>query len=143
MFSKSCEYALQSVLYIALHQDEGLVGLNRISDTLNIPKHFLSKILQRLVKAKILTSTKGPNGGFVLKKNPEKIYLMTIVDIIDGSDIFDKCGIGLKRCNDKDPCPIHFKYKIVKSKIKKLLTEKSLAQHAKDIVKGRSIVSFK
>ena len=69
MFSKSCEYALQSVIYIAVHGKAGNgVGLKVISDHQEIHAHFLSKILQKLIKSDILSSTKGPNGGFSVQR---------------------------------------------------------------------------
>jgi Rrf2 family protein len=144
MFSKSCQYALQSILYIVLHnKDARLVGLNEISESQKIPRHFLSKILQQLVKAKVLNSAKGPNGGFSMNKSPEKLNLMTVVKIVDGFEIFDRCGIGLKTCSDKNPCPIHFSYKEVKQRIKDLLSEKTLSELGEDVLKGKSIVSYR
>jgi Rrf2 family protein len=144
MFSKSCQYALQSILYIVLHsKDSQPVGLNEISESQKIPRHFLSKILQQLVRAKVLNSVKGPNGGFSMSKSPDKLNLMTVVKIVDGIEIFDRCGIGLKTCSDKNPCPIHFNYKEVKQKIKDLLSEKTLFELGEDVLKGKSIVSYK
>ncbi len=144
MFSKSCQYALQSVIYIALHsRNGGSIGLKVIADHQEIPNHFLSKILQKLVKNNILISTKGPNGGFALKQSVKNIRLMEVVEIIDGHGIFDRCGIGLKECSDANPCPIHFDYKQVKEKIKQLLSDKTLSDLIKDIEMGNSIVSYR
>lgn len=144
MFSKSCEYGIQAMIYIALHSENGSrVGLNEIADTQQVPKHFLSKILQMLVKHKLLESVKGPNGGFYLKRNPSKINLLEIVKIIDNLDIFDRCAIGLKECSDNNPCPVHHEYKIVKNKIRSTLKEKNLTILVKDIKSGKSIVSFR
>jgi len=144
MFSKSCEYALQAILYIALHSQDGRsVGLKEISDSQQIPHHFLSKILQQLVRHKILVSVKGPNGGFSLHKSPEKINLLGIVKIIDGLEIFDRCGIGLRECQDHNPCPIHFEFKKVKQNIKDVLSHKTLTELADDVKKGHSIVSYR
>ena len=144
MFSKSCEYAFQAMLFITLHAQKGKsVGLNEVASNQKIPKHFLSKILQQLVKKKILKSIKGPNGGFSLRKSPEKITLLSIVRIIDGLEIFDRCGIGLKKCQDSNPCPIHFEFKLVKQKIKDVLSKKTLIELANDVKKGKSIVSYR
>ena len=144
MFSRSCEYALQSILYITLHsQDSKAVGLKQISESQKIPLHFLSKILQQLVKAKILNSIKGPNGGFSLKISPKRLRLIKVVDTIDGLEIFNRCGIGLKKCSDKSPCPVHFEFKAVKDKIRQVLTEKTLAELSDDVEAGRSIVAFR
>jgi Rrf2 family protein len=144
MFSRTCQYALQAVLYIALHANENrAVGLKEISNSQEIPLHFLSKILQTLVKNNILTSTKGPHGGFSLKIPADKFSLLEIVKIIDGTDIFERCGIGLKVCSDTKPCPIHNDYKLVKAKIKSLLGEKTLLDLCEDVNAGKSIVTFK
>jgi len=144
MFSKTCQYALQAMLYISLHsEDNKPIGLKSISAAQDVPHFFLSKILQDLVKQKLLGSIKGPNGGFFLIKKPSKISLLKVVEAVDGQDIFDNCGIGLKKCSDKTPCPIHFDYKIVKEKIKTLLTQKTLAELCEDIKSGQSIVNYK
>lgn len=144
MFSKSCEYALRSILYITLHTKEGqAVGLKQISHAQDIPLHFLSKILQQLVRHKMLSSVKGPHGGFLLSISPDKLRLIKIVEVIDGLDMLERCGIGLKQCSDKTPCPIHFDYKTVKEKIRQLLNEKTLSELCRDIEKGKSIVSYK
>jgi Rrf2 family protein len=143
MFSKSCEYALQSVIYIAMHSKEGnSVGLKIISDQQEIPSHFLSKILQKLVKSDILISTKGPNGGFSLCWDAKELRLIDIVEIIDGNKIFDRCGIGLKECSDSDPCPIHFEFKLVKNHIRSLFSDKSVSDLIQDIETGKSILNY-
>ena len=143
MFSKSCEYALQGTIYIALHGQDGQnVGLKEIAESQDIPLHFLSKILQLLVKNDILDSVKGPNGGFSLKRNPEDLYLKDIVEITDGPSILERCGIGLKECSDKSPCPIHFDYQVVKDKIREVLQSKSLKDLIKDVESGKSIVAY-
>ncbi|MBW8050876.1 MAG: Rrf2 family transcriptional regulator [Cytophagales bacterium] len=143
MFSRSCEYALQAVLYITLHSSNKAVGLTAIAKSQKIPAHFLSKILQLLVKHKILNSTKGPNGGFNLNVAAKRLTLLEIVKIVDGLDIFDKCGIGLKTCSDKNPCPIHNDFKIVKNKIRQLLSEKTVAELCEDVKNGSAIVNLK
>ncbi|TRX59411.1 Rrf2 family transcriptional regulator [Fulvivirga sp. M361] len=143
MFSKSCEYALQAILYICLNaQKNRPVGLKDIAEAQKIPLHFLSKVLQELVKHKVLDSAKGPKGGFSLVDDPNNMYLLKIVEIVDGSDLFDRCGIGLKECSDEYPCPIHFDYQLVKEKIKNLLSEKTIYQLCIDVKNGDAIVSF-
>jgi len=144
MFSRSCEYALQSILYITLHSKNGnAIGLKQISKSQKVPLHFLGKVLQQLVKHKILNSVKGPNGGFTLNIAPDKLRLMQIVDTIDGLAIFERCGIGLKKCSDNTPCPIHFEYKKVKDRIRNFLTDKTLAELCQDVEEGQSIVTYK
>jgi len=144
MFSKSCEYGLQGVLYIALHYDKNKnCGLKDISESQDIPYHFLSKILQQLVKAKILGSIKGPNGGFFLRKPPSELRLIEIVEVIDGVDLLERCGIGLKDCGDDNPCPIHKEYKHVRDRIKEIFSTQTVAELVEDVKAGHSFVNFK
>ena len=144
MFSKSCQYALQAILYIAMFGEaEKPITLKSIASTQDIPIHFLGKIMQILAKNKIVKSTTGPRGGFYLLKSPKKFYLIEIVEAIDGLDIFDQCGIGFKKCSDLSPCPLHEDFKKVKQEIKNLLSSKSVAELCNDVKNGNAVVSFK
>lgn len=143
MFSASCHYGLQAMFYIALHSsEEKNVELSEIAASQNIPKHFLSKILQLLVRQKLLCSMKGPTGGFRLSRSPDKITLIEIVDAIDGLDIFHQCGIGFKTCDDEEPCPIHNDYKIIRERVQNLFETKTLEALAEDVKNGGSIISL-
>jgi Rrf2 family transcriptional regulator, iron-sulfur cluster assembly transcription factor len=143
MFSASCHYGLQAMCYISRYaSDDKNVELSEIAHEQNIPKHFLSKILQLLVKQKLLVSMKGPNGGFRLKRLPEEITLIQIVDAIDGLDIFSQCGIGFKKCDENDPCPIHYDYKLIRDRVKELFENKTLAALNTEIQNGDSIVKI-
>ena len=112
MLSNTCKYAIRAVIYLALNEKaDQKIGIKQISSDLNIPSPFLGKILQVLSKNKLLTSSKGPNGGFKLGKRPSKISLLDIVKVIDGMDFFDTCIIGMKVCEGdvkmKEKCPFH------------------------------------
>jgi len=144
MFSKSCQYALQAIIYIAMFGEKDKpVTLKDISSSQEIPLHFLGKIMQILAKNKIVKSIPGPKGGFYLLKTPKSLRLIKIVQVIDGLDIFEQCGIGFKKCSDKRPCPLHLEFKKVKQEIKDLLSKKSVAELCNDVKNGKSVVSFK
>ncbi len=143
MFSTSCHYGLQAMIYIALHStNDKNVDLGQIAEKQEIPKHFLSKILQMLVKKGLLNSMKGPTGGFSLSRPADDITLIEVIDAIDGLDVFTQCGIGFKRCDDDHPCPIHNEYKQVRSNIRELFETKTLLELSEDIKSGDSIVSL-
>lgn len=131
------------MLYIAMHSSkDDNVGLIEIAENQEIPRHFLSKILQQLVKAGLLESMKGPNGGFKLSKKPEKITLLQIIKAIDGLDIFTQCGIGFKKCSDDHPCPIHHDYKTVRDKVYELFKKKTLKEVIYEAEHGEGIISL-
>ncbi len=143
MFSTSCHYGLQAMIYIALYSsEEKNVDLTSIATELDIPKHFLSKILQLLVKHNLLISMKGPTGGFRLSKPAASVTLIQIIRAIDGLSIFKQCGIGFKQCDDSHPCPIHHDYKGVRDRVEQLFRTKTLEQLTEDIKTGDSIVSL-
>lgn len=144
MFSTSCHYGLQAMLYIAYHHTEDKnIELKQIAEDQGIPKHFLSKILQQLVRHDLLVSMKGPTGGFRLNLPAADITLIEIVDAIDGLGIFTQCGIGFKECDDDQPCPIHNDFKGVRNQVRELFESKSLKDLVEDVNLGNSIVGLK
>ena len=117
------------MFYIALRStNDKNVDLREIASEQNIPKHFLSKILQTLVKQKLLLSMKGPNGGFRLSKSAENIRLIEVVEALDGLDIFHECGIDFGECHEKDPCPIHEEYSNIRNEVFMLFKNKTLKE---------------
>lgn len=143
MFSRTFEYAIQSILYIVINSRNNTpIRLNVIAESQNIPIHFLSKIMQKMVRGGLLKSTKGPNGGFILNIEPDKVFLYDILVEFDGEEFFDRCGIGLRMCQDTNPCPIHHEYSEVKNRVKNLLSKKSLADVSIEVEEGKSFVTF-
>ena len=97
-FSKSFGYALRGILYVALMQDEHRkVQIGEIAKKLSVPKHFLGKIMQEMVKAGLLQSTKGPYGGFYLSGKTMAAPLIRLVEVTDGMKQFDICALQLRQ----------------------------------------------
>ena len=82
--SRSTGYALVAVGYIAQNYQEGAVLSARVSKEYGIPLEYLQKILQLLVKANVLTSKRGPLGGFFLARPAEEITMLQIIEAVDG-----------------------------------------------------------
>ena len=94
--SKSFGYALRGILYIAVMQDENRkVQIDEIATKLSVPKHFLGKIMQQIVKAGLLKSTKGPYGGFALTTGTLATPVIKLVEITDGMEQFSMCALKL------------------------------------------------
>lgn len=138
MFSKACEYGIRASIFIAIKSQLDIrVSLNDIARETDSPVSFTAKILQVLVKNKIIDSLKGPTGGFEIKKSRAgKIKLSHVVTAIDGDSIYKSCGLGFKNCNEKQPCPLHYKFIIVKEDLRKMLEETTLLDLSNDIGKG-------
>jgi Rrf2 family protein len=127
IFSKSCEYAIQAVLFLAKNAHGRPMLLQDISTGLEIPHHFLGKVMQRLSRDGIVESHKGANGGFNLKRPPHQIALNDIVQSVDGESFLNCCVLGFPRCDECNPCPSHPQWKRAKKTILEMLNRKTLA----------------
>lgn len=125
-FSKKCEYGLQAVLFMAANDNNCVCPAEEISKKLNIPKEFISKILQSLTESGIIESKKGKSGGFKLAKHPSKIKLIDIVDAIDGLDSFNSCVLGFPQCSPDKPCPVHHQWGELRTKACEMLNSETI-----------------
>lgn len=129
MLSKTCEYAVRAVIYIAQQTKDGnRVGIKDVAKGIDSPEYFIAKILQEMVRKNLLQSTKGPNGGFHLDEKYMKNSLAVIVRHFDGDKIFSGCALGLKRCSEKNPCPLHKQFKEIRNTLKHLLETTTINQ---------------
>ncbi len=83
--SRSAEYALIAVGYIAGNHKDGAILATRISNEYGVSVWYLLKVLQQLVRTGVLRSKRGPRGGFFLARRAEEITLLQIVEAVDGS----------------------------------------------------------
>jgi Rrf2 family protein len=142
MLSNTSKYAIRAVIYLALNSENNAkIGIKQISKELDIPTPFLGKILQSLAKHKLLSSTKGPHGGFGLNKDPEQINLMDIVEVIDGLDSFNMCVLGLPSCTENEAhCPIHKNYAGIREQLKNLFQNENIGELTKRIKENQDTI---
>jgi Rrf2 family transcriptional regulator, iron-sulfur cluster assembly transcription factor len=131
MLSSSCRYGIRAVIYLASQPaTNGKTGIKQISKDLDLPSPFLAKILQQLAKQKILSSSKGPHGGFSLLKDPRKIALIDIVNTIDGFDTFTDCIMHNGSCEGVEKegkhCPLHQDYEKSRRELIKLFSNRTI-----------------
>lgn len=134
MFSKTCEYAIRAMIFIAQKSKEGKkISIKEIAKGIDSPEYFIAKILQNLSKKGLVQSIKGPNGGFYFDENEPICTLADIVRTIDGEKLFDACGLGLKQCSEDHPCPIHNEFKNIKAATKRMLEHAKLNGFADEL----------
>ncbi|MDY0090294.1 MAG: Rrf2 family transcriptional regulator [Flavobacteriaceae bacterium] len=138
MFSKACEYGIRATIYISEQSlRDRKVSLKDVARAIESPEAYTSKILQQIVRNNIINSDKGPTGGFSIDKQVlEKVTLSSIVSAIDGNAIYTGCGLGLKKCNEKKPCPVHNQFKIIRENLKTMLETTTIKALALDLEKG-------
>jgi Rrf2 family transcriptional regulator, iron-sulfur cluster assembly transcription factor len=135
IFSRQCEYALQAVIFLALKDDGEMTSIRELTGSLKIPYHFLAKILQDLSRKGLLTSQKGPTGGFALAVPAKEITLFHIVEAIDGADFTRTCVLGFPECSATSPCAVHEKWAGLRDSIYTMLVSKNLSQLAVEMQK--------
>lgn len=144
MVSKTCEYAIRAMIFIAQKsKKESITGINEIAEKIGSPKYFIAKVLQDLVRKELLQSLKGPTGGFYIEKEQLDCSLADIVKAVDGNKLFAGCGLGLKACSEAEPCPIHNKFIIVRKDIYKMLQEAKIGEVSKNLEKNLTFLKRK
>jgi Rrf2 family protein len=131
MFSTTCEYALRALVGLArVPSGDAILGRD-LARSAQIPANYLSKILLTLRNAAILTTARGTGGGYRLRKPPETIRLLDIVELFDGARAKPACLLGGKHCSDEDPCPAHESWREIRTAYVEFLETTTLASIAK------------
>lgn len=138
MFSKSTEYALRAVIYIAQKSTpDKKISIDEIALAIDSPKSFTAKILQLLSKGnKVISSTPGPHGGFFISPKAIQLPAKCILVAMGEENVLEKCVLGLKQCSEHQPCPMHHQYKQIRQQLNHLFLSKSIQQLANEIKDG-------
>ncbi len=127
IYSDTVRYALMALSYLASNRGR-LVKADEIAQNQNIPKPFLSKILHELSRRDVLSSVKGPKGGFALKADPSKLTMWDVVVLLGEEGKFNTCVLMPDRCEEYEtnPCAIHHRWEKLKKKIVEFLKETTI-----------------
>lgn len=137
MISKSCKYAIRAAIYIASKSKDNIkLSVKEIAKGIDAPEAFTAKVLQVLNKHRIVTSLKGPYGGFYCEKPQLKIPIINIVNAMDGLFVFRDCVLGLHECSDEHPCPMHHQYAKTRDSMLRSFQETTIAKLAGDLNEG-------
>lgn len=137
MLSYTCKTAVKAVLYLACSSETGdKKSIKDIAEHINASGHTVSKMLQTLVKRGVINSTKGPSGGFYMSQEQQLQPIINIVEAIDGMQVFTGCGLGLSKCSETHPCPIHDQYKKPREMIEKLFRENTVMDLCQPVNSG-------
>lgn len=138
LVSTTAKYAIRALMEIAkLHGEQPLL-IREISQRSGIPFHYLSKIVQTLVKEQILKSTKGRGGGLQFFRKPKDVYLSDVVRAIEGEVWFNTCLFTLQECDGTGNCPVHARWGSIRDQILRFLNTTSIADiaHKSDTTKS-------
>lgn len=144
MLSRASKYAILSTLFLAENaSEEHKISVKVIAETIDVPNPFLAKLFQQLVRGKIISSTKGPNGGFYLNKQNQKKSVLDIIENIDGLTRLNECFLGLAECDGTNPCPVHFIVEPFKNSILGKFRDKTIMEFSEEIVSQGTKLTIK
>ncbi len=144
MLSNASKYAIRAVLLLAEKSDiNNKFGANEISENLEIPLRFIAKLLQLLAKRNIISSTKGPKGGFYMTEENLKLKVCDILDVLEVKKVFDSCFLGLTECSDNNPCPVHEIVNDFKANIFQKFKHQTIKEFSDEIKNDGTFISLK
>ena len=104
IFRKDADYAVRTLIYLAIRGGSDYVSSTTLAKELGIPMNFLRRICSTLIKAKILETREGKNGGVRLVKKPETITVLQLIELFDGKPELSDCTFRKKLCPNRQTC---------------------------------------
>ncbi|WP_187263302.1 RrF2 family transcriptional regulator [Pontibacter beigongshangensis] len=142
MISKACKYGIRATVFVASKAGPGIkLNVKEIAREVDAPEAFTAKILQILNKHRIITSLKGPYGGFFVEDYQLEQPAIHIVNAIDGMAVFRECGLGLNQCSETHPCPMHHKFKAARDLLREVFQKTTIRQLAAEVNQGTSFIN--
>lgn len=143
MLSKTAEYALRATIYIAQKgSEDNKLGIEEVAAGIDSPPSFTAKILQLLTRNnRVVSSVRGPNGGFYLTNSARKLPVRAILEAVSEESVITKCVLGLQECTETRPCPMHEQYKTIKKQLKQMFEKTSIQQLVDETNMGNLFIS--
>ena len=138
MPSATADHAIRALLVLARSRGRHFVRADEIATATGAPKNYMAKTLNALAKARIVSSARGPAGGFALAVEPESLTLARVVDLFDAPRERSRCLLGSVPCNPLRPCTAHDLWTSVMRARRLALTTTTVADLLADPTASRS-----
>jgi Rrf2 family protein len=134
--TKKADYGLMAMKHLAEHVDDGACSAKDVAESYGIPPEALAKILQRLVKAGLLHSQHGINGGYTLARDPHSISAFEVIRAIDGPLFITSCVTVRGECDQTDRCTIREPLRKVNNSIEEVLKKITISEMKEEAAEG-------
>jgi len=125
VISQTSEYALRAMVFLSM-QNSAATGQG-IAEVTKVPPGYLSKIMQQLVKSKLVNSQRGIGGGFVLARTAAEISILDVVNAVDPIDKITTCPLDIKS-HGLNLCPLHKRLSTAIAQVEKAFAESYLSE---------------
>lgn len=137
MLSQTTEYALRTITWLSAQDGEPRTA-KEIAAVTSVPQGYLSKVLQTLVKAGLVSSQRGLNGGYLILKKPTEISVLEVINVIDPFQRITTCPLG-KEHSGKELCPLHAKLDAAVAEIEAVFAETMVSELHADSASGNPL----
>jgi Rrf2 family protein len=127
LITRETDYAVRCVLYLAQKKGKRTV-VGEIAREMHIPRHYLAKILQRLVRQGFVESIRGVKGGYTLLSSPNKISILDIISTIQGSTPVNDCALDRRRCQLSFSCAVHPVWVEIRQDVERRLKKETIGK---------------
>ena len=133
MLTQTADHALRALLAIARQGGDRPLRVEEIAAMTGAPRNYLGKTLGALVKAGLLRSTRGPQGGFALAVAPADVTVARVSDLFTEPRAATRCLMGDGPCNPDRPCSAHHRWSALKAAARAPLDRTTLADLLSDV----------
>ena len=130
--SKKSDYALIAMKHLATRSDASSSSAREISESYDIPLELLAKVLQRLVRSRLLVSVQGTRGGYRLARHASMISVADVIQAVDGPVTVTACSTDDHNCDQYSKCSVRDPLWKIKNRILDALNTVSVAEMAAD-----------
>jgi len=144
MLGRATEYAIRALVYICIRNLEGKTpGFREVAREIESPVPYTGKILQILVRSRMLSSVKGRGGGFYFEeltaaKSPT---LYEVIKKMGDNQLFTRCGFGLASCDEQLPCPMHEDYLPLRDGFYRMVRTETIYSLAQKVMKRKAVLN--
>lgn len=130
MFSNTSEYALRAIVHLAANPDKPCTN-GDIAEATKVPPGYLSKVLQSLARAGIVSAQRGPTGGFTLRLPASRVSVLDVINAVDPIQRITKCPLDIPSHAAK-LCKLHARLDDAIGMVETALAESSIAEMVED-----------
>jgi len=140
MLSQTVEYALRAVTFMAT-APKAAHTVDRIAEATHVPVAYLAKVMQHLVRGRIVASRRGVGGGFMLVKQPDKLRILEVVQAVDPIQRITTCPLGIA-AHGKKLCPLHRRLDTALAEMERAFAASTLAEILAEPSKSIPLCAF-
>lgn len=127
--TRESEYALLGLKALVERTDGEAISVAEIAADKDLPQPFLAKVFLKLARNGVLVSRRGRGHGYSLVADPGELLIRDVIEAVEGSAVLDRCLLWDGHCHDTNPCPLHFRFKVLLPEFRAVLDSVTLADY--------------